>query len=87
MKIIQLVTLLAPFLGAVLANPSPSIIPRSSLDPLPRGCTLTLDCKGGAREVVRCERKGYGCPGNVTVVDEKCAADCPGCLISCSTGP
>ncbi|KAF8182374.1 hypothetical protein K438DRAFT_1975509 [Mycena galopus ATCC 62051] len=87
MKLIQLATLFAPFIGAVLASPSGSVLPRSAaLEPVPRDCTLTFVCDGGIPQEKICKAKGYGCPDTNTNSNSKCAKDC-GCLISCTVGP
>ncbi|KAJ7462557.1 hypothetical protein FB451DRAFT_1562494 [Mycena latifolia] len=85
--IIQLTALLAPFIAAVLA--SPSVLQHSAaLEPVPRGCTTTLGCKGGAHQVARCKAKGYlsedGCP---VATDYNTACTGCACLVSCTIDP
>ncbi|KAJ7478978.1 hypothetical protein FB451DRAFT_1240290 [Mycena latifolia] len=87
MKIIQLTALLAPFIAAVLA--SPSVLQRSAaLEPVPRACTTTMECQGGAHQVARCKAKGYlaenGCP---IATDNKTVCTGCSCLISCTIDP
>ncbi|KAJ7477330.1 hypothetical protein FB451DRAFT_1242221 [Mycena latifolia] len=85
MKIIQLTALLASFTAAVLA--SPSVLQRSAaLEPVPRGCTTTMECPS-AHQVARCKAKGElaenGCP--IASEDNTPCTGCS-CLISCTVG-
>ncbi|KAJ7246490.1 hypothetical protein C8J57DRAFT_1523619 [Mycena rebaudengoi] len=66
-------------------------LPRRSAfwwEQVPRGCTTTMECQGGARQVARCKAKGHlaenGCP--VATDNNRACTGCS-CLISCTVGP